>query len=235
MIKRVLCGLYCLLCIGCAARYPIQLGDDTTVVVVREKYGEGKNFIHVHQNETTALRAARIMIKRQGGSLLTLKHPGGRNITFHMHHQRYEFDPNRIFTPVGIKKTLIQWSHYTPEAQREIEKLSAKIKELLPPGKVIAVHNNETYSLKNYLPGADMAHDALFLYVNSQHYYRNFYLVTRESDFRRLKLLQFNSICQAPQAEDDGSLSIFLAHSDYINVEAGYDQLAMQVQMLQYA
>ncbi len=235
MNKRALCILYCLLCVGCATRHPIKLGDDATVIIVQEKHGEGKNFIHVHQNERTALRAARIILKREGGSLLTLEHRGGRNITFRIAHERYEFDPNRIFTAIGIKKTLMELSHYTPEAQREVEKLADKIKELLPPGKIIAVHNNETYSLKNYLPGADLAHDALFLYVNSQHYYRNFYLVTRESDFRRFKQLQFNSICQAPQAEDDGSLSVFLANRDYINVEAGYDQLAMQVKMLQYA
>ena len=34
---------------------------------------------------------------------------------------------------------------------------------------------------------------------------------------------------------DDGSLSVFLANRAYINVEAGYDELAMQIKMLRHA
>jgi hypothetical protein len=40
---------------------------------------------------------------------------------------------------------------------------------------------------------------------------------------------------QAQHATDDGSLSVYLADLDYINVEAGYDQLAAQIKMLQLA
>lgn len=218
-----------------ATKYVVKVGD-TPVTIIREHRGKGKNFVHVHQNETTALKAARAIIKAQGGSLLTLVHPGGgRNIVFHLHQQRYEFDPNRIFTPIGIQKTLTEWSHYTPEAAAEVAKLAEKIKALLPDGKVIAVHNNETYSLRDYLPGANLAKDARSMHVNKQHYFRNFYVVTQQQDFMRLKQLNFNSIWQALNASDDGSLSIFLADREYVNVEAGYDQLTAQINMLRRA
>jgi len=65
--------------------------------------------------------------------------------------------------------------------------------------------------------------------------YRNFYLVTKQQDYKRLSLYEFNSILQAGQATDDGSLSIYLANQNYINVEAGYDQLAAQIKMLNLA
>src|SRR3990167_1657043 len=84
---------------------PVKLGD-TVVRIVVEKHGRGKSFIHVHQNETTALAAARTVVREHGGRLITLKHSGQRNIEFNWHHHHYEFDPNRIFTDRGIKKTL---------------------------------------------------------------------------------------------------------------------------------
>ncbi|HBI22562.1 MAG TPA: protein tyrosine phosphatase, partial [Legionella sp.] len=101
--------------------------------------------------------------------------------------------------------------------------------------KIIAVHNNEDYSLDNYLPGHDLAADARALHVNKQHFFRNFYLVTQKKDYKRLSQLKFNSILQAAKATDDGSLSVFLASTHYINVEAGYDQLAAQIKMLRRA
>jgi hypothetical protein len=218
---------------GCAINHKVLVGDER--VVVQQTVGKGKTYVHVHHNEQTALKAAKIAIRKQGGSLITLVHSGGRNIVFHIKDQRYEFDPNRIYTDKGIKKTLTQYSRYTPEAHHEVKKLANKIKELLPEGKVVAVHNNATYSLKDYLPGRKLAHDAKALHMSPDNYYRNFYLVTQLKDYVRLKLDGFNGILQKKSATDDGSLSIYLAKGDYINVEAGYNQLVEQTKMLLYA
>ncbi|MGC1183439.1 MAG: protein tyrosine phosphatase, partial [Legionella sp.] len=124
---------------------------------------------------------------------------------------------------------------YTPEAHHEVKKLADKIKQLLPEGKVIAVHNNSSYSLKDYLPGKTLEHDAQAICMLPQNYYRNFYVVTRSSDFLRLKSQGYNGVLQKNTATDDGSLSIYLAKNKYINVEAGYDQFIEQVKMLQHA
>lgn len=218
---------------GCAINHKVMVGDER--VVIQQTVGKGKAYIHVHHNEQTALKAAKAVIRQEGGSLLTLVHSGGRNIVFHLNKQRYEFDPNRIFTDKGIKKTLMQYSSYTPEAHREVKKLAVKIKQLLPKGKIIAVHNNSSYSLKDYLPGHELAHDARALNMNPDNYYRNFYLVTKMSDYLRLKMAGFNGILQKPSATDDGSLSVLLAKNEYINVEAGFDQLREQIKMLQRA
>ena len=216
-------------------RYDLVKVGDTKVIIQLQEHGEGKSFVHLHQNERTALKAARTVVKQEGGSLMTLIHSGGRNIVFHLHDKRYEFDPNRIFSDVGIKKTLLQFGDSTPQARLEVKKLADKIKSLLPDGKIIAVHNNETYSLQNYFPGHDMARDAHLLHVNKQHYHRNFYLVTQKHDYTRLKRFNYNSVWQAEDATDDGSLSVFLANRSYVNVEAGYGQLAMQIKMLRMA
>lgn len=214
--------------------YPVKIGD-SIVIIQKQQHGEGKAFVHLHQNETTALRAAKTVIKTQGGSILTLVHSGKRNIVFRCRKRRYEFDPNRIFTDRGIKKTLMQFGHYTPRAHAEVKKLANKIKKLLPKGKIIAVHNNESYSLKDYFPGRSSAVEAQALNFNHRQSYRNFYVVTQKSNFFRLKKLNFNSVWQTFNATDDGSLSVYLASRDYVNVEAGYSQLAAQINMLKHA
>jgi len=214
--------------------YPVRVGD-SLVIIQKQQHGKGKAFIHLHQNETTALKAAKTVIKTQGGSVLTLRHSGGRNIIFHYHKRRYEFDPNRIFTDRGIKKTLVKFGNYSLPAHAQVKKLANKIKLLLPKGKIIAVHNNQSYSLKDYFPGRSSAVDARALNFNHRQSYRNFYVVTQKSNYLRLKKLNFNSVWQTPNATNDGSLSVYLASRNYVNVEAGYSQLAAQINMLKHA
>ncbi|WP_133128719.1 protein tyrosine phosphatase [Legionella nagasakiensis] len=217
-----------------ADKHPVRVGDEIVIIHQKER-GRGKTFVHLHQNETTALKAANAIINAEGGHLLTLIHSGERNIVFHLYHKRYEFDPNRIFSDIGIKKTLMQFGSYTPEAHQEVKKLADKIKMLLPEGKIIAVHNNRSYSVHEYLPGHPLSSEAQALNYSDKRHYRNFYLVTKKDDFIRLKDLNYNSVWQARNAEDDGSLSIYLASRDYVNVEAGYDQLTTQIKMLKHA
>jgi hypothetical protein len=234
LIRRISICIVFLIQASCAHNHKVMLGD--TPVIVQYTPGHGKTFVHLHQNEKTALVAAKAVIHREGGSLLTLIHPGGRNIAFNLNNKRYEFDPNRIFSERGIKKTLLENSHhYSPEAHQEVKKLALEIQHLLPKGKIVAVHNNNGYSLKDYLPGHELAHDISALHMNPDRYYRNFYLLTQSSDYQRLKLEGFNGVLQKPSATDDGSLSILLAQSEYINVEAGYDQLVEQIKMLERA
>lgn len=191
----------------------IYLGN-TPVKLVKYQRGHGKNFVHVHQNETTAKKAALTYVKRYGGSLLTLVHAGERNIHFILRHQYYEFDPNRIYTAVGIKKTLRANSHYSPAARIEVEKLSRAILRFLPKGKIIAVHNNRDYSMKDYFPHHELAADAKAIQARHAASYRNFYFVTQKRSFIHLQQLRQNVVWQSHQVQDDGSLSVYLSKRD---------------------
>ncbi len=240
---RVFAIVMGLVLVGCVVKSQSAMGvrntivrvGDTKVIIKQIQHGKGQSFVHVHHNETTALQAAQHVVETEGGSVMTLIHPGKRNIVFHLHHQRYEFDPNRMFTDVGIQKTLKTFGHYSSGAHAEVRKLVEKVKLLLPAGKIIAVHNNNDYSIKEYFPGKKLHGDAVALNLEHQRFYRNFYLVTRPSEFQRLKALRYNAILQAKTATDDGSLSVYLAHRDYVNVEAGYGQLHAQIDMLKWA
>lgn len=214
--------------------YPIKLGNNT-INIQKIVCKKGKNFIHLHQNEKTALIAAKNYIKTHGGSLVTLQHSGTRNISFTMNHKHYEFDPNRIYTDSGIKKTLSEFGNYDNKSHQEVRKLAKKILSLLPKDNVIAVHNNRNYSFKNYFPGHENAKDAKLLNAEKKGFYRNFFLVTKKHEHKRLARKRFNSILQSPRAEDDGSLSILFKDKNYINIEAGYNQFKAQMKMIRNA
>lgn len=240
---RMLMIVMTVLLAGCVIQSPskqkmtrtvVYVGD-TKVVIKQIQNGVGQSFVHVHHDETTALKAAEQVVKTEGGSVMTLVHSGQRNIVFHLHHRRYTFDPNRIYTDVGIRKTLTSLGHYSAAAHAEVRKLATQVKSLLPAGKIIAVHNNKDYSIKAYFPGQTLHRDAAALNLDPHRFYRNFYLVTRASAFNRLKSHRYNAVLQAKSATDDGSLSVYLAHRDYVNVEAGYDQLRAQIDMLKWA
>ena len=220
--------------ISIAKEIPVFVGD-SKVIIKSMQNGRGKFFIHLHKNETTALSVAKALIEKEGGQVITLLHKGGRNIVFRQNGIRYEFDPNRIFTDNGIKNSLSQYSHYSTSAHNQVKKLAQAIIAQIPRGKVIAVHNNKSYSLKNYIHQNSMKSEAQAVFLNPKKYYRNFYLVTQKNDFKRLKAMGFNDVLQSQTPSDDGSLSVFLANRQYINVEAGYNQFKEQFKMLENA
>jgi len=210
--------------------YPVQIGD-TTLQIIKQS-GSGKTLIHLHENEKTALQAAKLYVDFKGGSLITLRHGGDRNIQFYLKGCRYEFDPNRIFTDVGIEKTLKQYGPYTQEAHAEVKKFAAKLTSLLTTDKIIAVHNNSDYSIQEYFPFRPLQNDAACINFRHNSNYRNFYFVTRNDVYCRLKKADFNVALQAKAAQDDGSLSYFLADKNYINIEAGHGEISEQLRMI---
>ena len=211
----------------------IHIGS-TSVKLVQYTYGKGKFFIHLHENETTAKRAALSYIKNHGGHLLTITHNGERNISFCLRNKFYSFDPNRIFTPKGIEQTLKSQGHYSSAAARKIQKLAHAILKHIPrEGKIIAVHNNKEYSMLDYFNS--LHKDARAVHYIKQASLRNFYFVTKENGFCRLKSSNFNVVWQTKRPQDDGSLSVKLKKRQYINVEAAYDAYAIQLKMLAYA
>ena len=232
--------LFSLLIILChplhANTFTVYVGD-TPVQVIQGtmKKKTGKTLVHLHENETTAFAAARKYVHHEGGTLISLKHGGTRNIVFYLNQIRYEVDPNRIFTDHGIELTLHEFGHYSKAAHREVKSLANQIVSLIPKGKVIAVHNNRDYSLKDYLLHHPMHADAKAVHYLEHSNYRNFYFVTKDREYQRLKSLNYNVALQAPTARDDGSLSYYLGQSNYVNIEAGYGELKAQLGMLYHA
>lgn len=237
MFGRILIGLLLLILQGCGHITTVQVGD-TPVRIIKttvNKTDQPKHFVHVHENETTALRAAMLYTRAHGGTVMTLKHSGQRNIVFHMDNVRYEVDPNRIYTDTGIRKSLTLYGAYSPKAHQAVKNLADHIKQSLPKEKVIAVHNNRGYSIRDYFPHHSLSKDAKKINYKPKTNARNFYFVTRQAEYLRLVRQSFNVALQSLAATDDGSLSYYLANRNYINIEAAFDQLSAQLKMLEYA
>jgi hypothetical protein len=70
-------------------------------------------FLNLHENENTSVVAARSFLYVNGGSLVKFANGPNRLISFKLSGKTYSFDPNRMFTPEGIKSTLQTYSSYT--------------------------------------------------------------------------------------------------------------------------
>lgn len=212
----------------------LKLGDNLIQLCT---YGSGSpTYVHLHANEKTSLVAAKQMIKTQGGTIITIAHQGGRLVEFTENNQRYRFDPNRIFTKKGRIATLKENSSYSANAEKALARLAKAITRSLPPGRIIAIHNNSIrYNINSYKPGARFASDAKSIHINPTENPRNFFYVTRQQDFSQLQSMKFNVVLQdSKNVTDDGSLSVYAEQTNrqYINVEAGHGMLASQMRML---
>jgi|LauGreDrversion4_2_1035121.scaffolds.fasta_scaffold283338_2 hypothetical protein len=241
-MKKLLLGCLCILIFGCVTlikpkhvhKQVCWLGE-TKVIIQKEDFGPGKTFVHVHANETTALDAARHVAQAEGGHVITLVHAKQRDIHFRYHGKDYSFDPNRIYTAQGIKKTLLAHGCYDKKSERIVARFAHQVLANIPRGKIIAVHNNKGYSCRDYLPKHELANDAVKLYLQNDSHYRNFFLVTKAGDFYRLKNSGFNVVHQAIHVCDDGSMSVALRKRHYINVEAAFGELHTQMNMIRHA
>lgn len=213
-----------------AATEVVRLGDTEVRLVITQQGQGGVTFIALHENESTSVAAAKSLLGQYGGTLIELKHGGGRMVSFSQGGKRYQFDPNRIFTDAGIRKTLRTGD---AEAERAVKALADAIRGKLR-GTIIALHNsgNGGYSALSYR--GDLAHSAAEVHLVSGADPDNFFLVTGRSTFGRLKSAGHNVVLQSGSPIDDGSLSVWAGRAGrtYVNVEAQSGRLAVQKKMI---
>ena len=212
--------------------------------------------INLHDDEGTSVEAALDVARRTGGTVIELVHTGDRNLSFANEiraypvdggpHQtrRYAYvvDPNRMFTPAGLRRSLEALSPGTAQGgdvliQPLVDKLLFD-SGLEDAEVVITLHNNtpDNYSAASYLPGERYASDAAAVTVHPGSDPDDFYFVTGRDLYDALVARGFNAVLQDnDQATDDGSLSVWAARNDrpYVNVEAQRGHLAEQITMME--
>ncbi len=233
---------------GCGPRYrisetrvPLPLGDDTVTVVVHTAAAQGRTFINLHDNEDTAAQAALAVIGEEGGRLIELQHTGERNVSFRLADSLYTFDPNRIFTDVGIAATLDTLSTYSDSAHAAIRSFAGALVSLYDlggTGPVVTVHNNgdTEYSVLSYVAGGSSEEDALATHVAEGTDPDDFFFVTDQDLFEVLRRRGANVAVQDnARVTDDGSLSVYCGRLGlaYVNVEAQHGHLRQQVRMIE--
>lgn len=198
-------------------------------------------FLNVHQDETTSIESLHHYTKVDSFSFFYLLHSETRRITFELKGKNYDFDPNRIFTRRGIRKTLKDGERKSRKAIREVEKLSNAILSRLPANHtVIAVHNNTdiNYSIKSYLPGGGEFKNTKLVYVNDEMDPDDFIYTTDFDFYEAFKSKGINVILQDNNKfVNDGSLSVYCGLNDipYINIETQkghFDEQIMLIKMV---
>lgn len=214
---------------------------ENTIPIILTQYGEAKSpvCINLHDNEYTAVLAARIVLEQTGGLLIKFNNNRQRLVRFRLRGRQYAFDPNGIFSRAGIEKTLKENGSSSAAAIIEIEKFATRILELIPAENtcLVALHNNNPagYSVNSYLAGGEKAADAKLVYKNEKEDPDDIFLTTDSTIYSKMAAKSFNSIWQDNvKAKKDGSLSVYFGEiaKCYVNVETRHNKTEQYVAML---
>jgi Ni,Fe-hydrogenase maturation factor len=219
-----------------------KIGERTLQIKISQ-YGETDDmvYINLHDDEITAVNAARKLLERDAGVLIKIENYKTRNIKFKLDGKYYTFDPNRIFSRVGIIQTLTMFGSLTTKAVDEVDKFASFILQLIPkkPSCIIALHNNTNgrFSITSYLPGNIREKDAKVLFVNPDEDPDDIFLTTDSVLYQLLAEDKYNTILQDNvNVKRDGSLSVYCGEKDirYVNCETehGHDIQYQQMIML---
>ena len=201
---------------------------DSSIRIQTFQYGDKKDivFISLHDNEFTGLEPAKLLLEEHGGLLIKIENNYNRNINFRLDQRSYTFDPNRMFSKIGIQKTLQSFGRSNDKAVNEVDKFAKRILQLFPKdfNCVIALHDNTDggYSVKYYQPGNQYGNDARLVSIDSSQDPDDFFLTTDSLLFQRLSAKKYNTILQHNQrAKQDGSLSVYFGRKNirYLNCE----------------
>ncbi|MCU0333704.1 MAG: hypothetical protein MUF62_01495 [Chitinophagaceae bacterium] len=194
----------------------------------------GISWVHVHENETTSVAATRALIDSLGkGCLVSWRHSPDS-----LQPQRY--DPNRIYTPEGLKKTLQANGAYSKPGFTAAQRVARQFISKYVDGNrlVVALHNNSDgggLHIKSYLPGGEYANDAAEVFVNEAEDIDDFFYTTDRRIFDFLKARGFNILLQNnASVTNDGSLSVYCGYQQmaYLNIEAQQGHLQEQKRMM---
>jgi len=220
-----------------AARLEVVTLCRTPVRIVSEGAGS-LCLINLHENEATSVAAARGVLRPDLASLVCLRARGRRCITFWCGTRPYAFDPNRIFTDVGLHSTLRGYASDDERAATTVTSLRESIVRAIGgdgSALVVALHNNRGgLSIHDYAAGGARRTDAAEVHVSDSQDGSTFLLVTERPWFERLLQRGLNVVLQSETAGDDGSLSVWCARRGrpYVNVEARHGDVDAQSRLL---
>ena len=215
----------------------LPLGDSTVVLAVHEHGDPTFSMLVLHDDENTAAEAGAAFVEEHGGRLVELRAQGERRVSFSFDGRHYDFDPNRIFTDVGIRTRL------EPEATDEAVWATRMFADSLlvvynPHDVIVTLHNNtpDNYSVLSYVGGGQYENDAEAVHMEEGVDPDDFFFVTDRNLYDALRADDFNVVLQNDEsATDDGSLSVWAAQNDlsYVNVEVEHGHLEQQKSMIE--
>jgi hypothetical protein len=194
-----------------------------------------RRYFWIHGDETTARDVLKAHLRLFHGRALLVDNP-----TRLIENGVLKFDPNRMFSEVGLERNLVKLNPEASESERRrIHRMVAKDRErllqaLTPPsgGLLTVVHNNSRgYSVKDEIENSNDVS------VPAPGEPNEFMLSTNVDDFSLLRQSPFNVVLQnQPKGDEDGSLSRLAAARKirYVNIEAAMGRDTAQRAMLEW-
>lgn len=221
--------------------YRIRLA--ASQVVYRSSFYNAEDsilLINLHQNESTSVSAAKpIVDSLRKYIFVEIQSESSRNLSFMYNRKTYRVDPNRMFTEKGIKASLNSLNKtYPPVLVRRVLDHGRSVRSRFIDNRklIVALHNNtdQNYSIRSYLPGAELEKDAEEVYVNEQMDEDDFFYTTSKHLYDALKARNYNIVLEnRSTVVDDGSLSVLCGKLQipYINIEAEHGHVEEQRRM----
>ncbi|MCH7613084.1 MAG: hypothetical protein IIB45_06970 [Candidatus Marinimicrobia bacterium] len=247
-IKDVVC-LVCLLSLATdvgfmqslsKTTHTLNLGEEKVWVDIYERTGADITLLNLHDNENTSAETGRAFVERHGGRLIELRHGRGREVVVRLDGVLHRFDPNRMFSDVGLRKSLEYFHNNTDEIFVIAAAFRDRVIELFAVQEgmvVIALHNNtpDKLTIKDFRPGEWYGEDTREVSINPQQDTDNFFVVTQVELFNALSSSGYNVALRAKSPPDRGMLIDYCQRLGAlcITVEAEHGHRVEQKEMLE--
>lgn len=220
--------------------HTLHLEDELIWIHEYIQPGNPFTFVSLHDDENTCVEASLNYISRFGGRMLEFRHGRGREVVIRRNGVKDKFDPNRMFSPEGLRKSLRHYGNNSA-ANRELgSKFAREVVDLIgieKNGTVIAVHNNTEgkLTIHEFNPGGMYAEDTGAVHVSETRDTDDFFYTNSPALFRRLVEMNYNVALRNDNILGRGTLGEFvhLAGGIYVNVEAQHGHYGEQLQMLE--
>lgn len=220
--------------------HTLHLADELIWVHEYNQPGAPFTFVSLHDDENTCVEAALNYISRFGGRMLEFRHGRGREVVIRRNGVKEKFDPNRMFSPEGLRQSLRHYGNNSA-ANRELgSKFAREVVDLIgieKNGTIIAVHNNTegNLTIHDFEPGGIYAEDTGEVHVSETRDTDDFFYTNSPDLFRRLVEMNYNVALRSDKILGRGTLGeyVHLAGGIYVNVEAQHGHFGEQVQMLE--
>jgi hypothetical protein len=211
--------------------------------VVKYSYGKPNvNFLVIHDNEDTGVKAAFEYIRFSGGSVFDSQYGDLRNYNINYQGRKFQIDPNKIYSSYGVMEGLEFYGAFDEEVSASLNTAAEMILNFYNPASpkyIFTLHNNTdgAFGINSYQKGHELELVADSLHINFNMDPDDLILVTDPKLFSALKKQDVNVVLQSKDAADDGSLSLYAMQKNipYINVEVQHGHQLQNLQLIETA
>ena len=216
----------------------ITLGETDFTFERHHQAPDSLFLIRLHGDEVDAAAVGKWWVKAHGGTFIDVVNQT-REVSFQYQCNTIRFDPNRVFSELGIIQTLAaNQIAATPEIIAEVNRFSQfMIDKCEQQSVIIALHNNRDFNINFYLPGGECDGSAEAVHCEPNEGPHHLILTSERDDFQALKNKKVNCVLESKSVSDyPGAFSEYCINNKirYFNIETYLGQPEKQKELLMH-